>query len=115
MLRCADWFVTRTHPHYTRCLELVKGIQIYHSEQAKRLHILQILEQTEGVVGGKSSAAARLGMHRTTLIYKMRRLGIDLGQSSALPMRAEESPISEIPSLRTPSLSRTLMSLQVQD
>jgi len=55
------------------------------------LHILQVREQTKGVVGGQNGTAARLGMHRTTLIYKMRRLGIDLGQSSVLPMRAGES------------------------
>jgi formate hydrogenlyase transcriptional activator len=52
-------------------------------EQMERLHILQVLEQARNVVGGPNGAAARLGMHRTTLIYKMRRLGIKRGQSSA--------------------------------
>jgi formate hydrogenlyase transcriptional activator len=43
---------------------------------AERTHILQILQQTVGVVGGPKGAAARLGLPRTTLIYKMRQLGI---------------------------------------
>jgi formate hydrogenlyase transcriptional activator len=45
-------------------------------EAAERLHILQTLQQTEGVVGGPNGAAARLGLRRTTLISKLRRLGI---------------------------------------
>jgi formate hydrogenlyase transcriptional activator len=57
-------------------------------EEAERSHILQTLGQTEGVMGGRNGAAARLGLPRTTLISKMRRLGIHRGQSSALPVRA---------------------------
>ena len=54
-------------------------------EEVERSHILQVLEQAAGVVGGRNGAAARLGMCRTTLIYKMRRLGINYGQKSAQP------------------------------
>ena len=46
-------------------------------EEAERSHILQTLGQTEGVVGGPNGAAARLGLPRTTLISKMKRLGIN--------------------------------------
>jgi formate hydrogenlyase transcriptional activator len=35
-----------------------------------------VLEQAGGVVGGLSGAAARLGMKRTTLQSKMKKLGI---------------------------------------
>ncbi len=45
-------------------------------EQAERSHILDTLQQTDGLVGGRNGAAARLGVPRTTLIYKMKRLGI---------------------------------------
>jgi formate hydrogenlyase transcriptional activator len=45
-------------------------------EDAERSHILQTLQQTAGVVGGPNGAAARLGLRRTTLISKLRRLGI---------------------------------------
>jgi formate hydrogenlyase transcriptional activator len=39
-------------------------------------HILSTLRQTNWVVGGRGGAAARLGMKRTTLLYRMERLGI---------------------------------------
>jgi formate hydrogenlyase transcriptional activator len=43
---------------------------------AEREHILQTLRESGWVLGGESGAAKRLGVPRTTLIYKMRRLGI---------------------------------------
>jgi formate hydrogenlyase transcriptional activator len=46
-------------------------------EDATRDHILQTLEETKWVVGGRQGAAARLGVARTTLLSKMRRLGIE--------------------------------------
>jgi formate hydrogenlyase transcriptional activator len=61
--------------------------------QMQRAHILQVLEQTAGVVGGRNGAAARLGVRRTTLIYMMRRLGINHGENSAQP-EVERSAIS---------------------
>jgi formate hydrogenlyase transcriptional activator len=45
-------------------------------EGAEREHILRVLEETEWIVGGPSGAAARLGMKRTTLQSKMRKLDI---------------------------------------
>jgi formate hydrogenlyase transcriptional activator len=51
-------------------------------EDAERSHILETLQQTEGVVGGPNGAAARLGLCRTTLISKMKRLGIILEKIS---------------------------------
>ena len=60
-------------------------------EEAERSHILQTLQKTEGAVGGRGGAAARLGLPRTTLISKMRRLGINRAQSSALLVRAATS------------------------
>jgi formate hydrogenlyase transcriptional activator len=43
---------------------------------AEREHILSILRETGWVVGGPKGAAARLGMKRSTLQWKMKRLGI---------------------------------------
>jgi formate hydrogenlyase transcriptional activator len=45
-------------------------------EDANRAHIKTTLRETSWVVGGPNGAAARLGMHRTTLISRMRKLGI---------------------------------------
>ena len=39
-------------------------------------HILQVLRECDWTLGGPQGAAARLGIPRTTLIYRMRRLGI---------------------------------------
>ncbi len=44
--------------------------------QVQREHILQALQATDWVIGGPDGAAARLGLKRTTLLYKMRRLGL---------------------------------------
>jgi formate hydrogenlyase transcriptional activator len=52
-------------------------------EEAERAHILRVLRETQGVVGGAGGAAARLGMKRTTLQSKMRKLGI--ARPSAAP------------------------------
>jgi len=43
---------------------------------AEREHILGILRETDWVVGGPKGAAARLGMKRSTLLWKMKKLGI---------------------------------------
>ena len=43
---------------------------------ADRAHIIATLRQTNWVVGGPNGAAARLGLKRTTLIAKMRNLGV---------------------------------------
>ena len=57
-------------------------------EEAERSHILRMLQQTDGVVGGPNGAAARLGLCRTTLISKIRRLGITSGRSSGSRVEA---------------------------
>jgi transcriptional regulator with GAF, ATPase, and Fis domain len=48
---------------------------------ADREHILETLEQTNWLIGGQDGAASRLGLPRTTLIYKMRKLGIEIRRS----------------------------------
>ncbi len=55
---------------------------------ADREHILETLNQTGGLIGGQGGAANRLGLPRTTLIYKMRKLGIETRRSlGARPIR----------------------------
>jgi formate hydrogenlyase transcriptional activator len=50
---------------------------------ADREHILETLKQTNWLIGGQDGAANRLGLPRTTLIYKMRKLGIETRRSLA--------------------------------
>jgi formate hydrogenlyase transcriptional activator len=45
-------------------------------EEAERRHIIEALEATNWVVGGTNGAATRLGMKRSTLQFRMRKLGI---------------------------------------
>ncbi|MEJ2058789.1 MAG: sigma 54-interacting transcriptional regulator, partial [Desulfofustis sp.] len=45
--------------------------------QAERKHILQALTATSGVVGGKNGAARLLGIPRSTLQYRLKKLQID--------------------------------------
>ena len=45
-------------------------------EAAERDHILRALREANGVIGGPAGAAARLGMKRTTLQSRMKKLGI---------------------------------------
>ena len=44
--------------------------------EMERDYILEVLDETEWVIGGPSGAARRLGLPRTTLISKMKKLGI---------------------------------------
>jgi formate hydrogenlyase transcriptional activator len=45
-------------------------------EDVNRSHILAVLESTNGVIAGPNGAAARLGINRTTLNFRMKKLGI---------------------------------------
>jgi len=44
---------------------------------AEREHILRVLRETRGQIGGDDGAAARLGLKRTTLNSKLKKLGIE--------------------------------------
>ncbi|MDR4459348.1 MAG: sigma 54-interacting transcriptional regulator [Nitrospirales bacterium] len=62
-------------------LDLKAGLQrstqaMITLEGAERDHILRALKDTKWVIGGAAGTAARLGMKRTTLISKMKKLGI---------------------------------------
>jgi formate hydrogenlyase transcriptional activator len=44
---------------------------------AEREHILRVLRETKGMIGGTGGAAEKLGLKRTTLNSKLRKLGIE--------------------------------------
>jgi formate hydrogenlyase transcriptional activator len=58
---------------HSGCAESVGAITL---KDAERDHILKILSQTRWVVAGPNGAAARLGMKRSTLYFRMQKLGI---------------------------------------
>jgi formate hydrogenlyase transcriptional activator len=75
-------------------------------DETARTQILQALERSNGVVAGPSGAAARLGIKRSTLQSRMRKLGIRLSRSAvSLSERNHcSTAFSAVPkSARTPS------------
>jgi len=54
-------------------------------EDAERDHIRKTLEQTRWVVSGPNGAAARLGIKRSTLYFRMQKLGISRTNKDPLP------------------------------
>jgi formate hydrogenlyase transcriptional activator len=54
-------------------------------EDAERDHIRKILDQTRWVVAGPNGAAARLGIKRSTLYFRMQKLGISRSNKDLLP------------------------------
>ncbi|WP_425387620.1 helix-turn-helix domain-containing protein [Edaphobacter aggregans] len=46
-------------------------------------HILRALEASNWIVGGRNGAAERLGMKRTSLVYRIRKLRISRPASSS--------------------------------
>ena len=60
-------------------------------KDAERAHILQILRESDGVI---ATAAARLGVPRSTLFYKMRRLGISAPRPQKL---SHQGPVRCMP------------------
>jgi len=105
-LECHDWpgnirelqnFIERAvvmspgpvlRPPLTQLKQMALPTSSEHSRTlaaAQRDHILEVLRQTDGTIGGQQGAAARLGLPRTTLICKMRKLGIETRRSHRRP------------------------------
>jgi formate hydrogenlyase transcriptional activator len=70
-------------------------------EEAERTHILRTLKDTKWVLGGPNGAAARLAMNRSTLQFRMKKLGIvrpgredDAGVASQSRAHIETQPVA---------------------
>ena len=61
--------------HSTACPD-DKAVQGDDLAAVNKAHILGVLEATRGIVAGPDGAAARLGVKRSTLNYRMKKLGI---------------------------------------
>jgi formate hydrogenlyase transcriptional activator len=64
-------------------------------EEAEREHIRKTLEYTKWVVAGPNGAAARLGMKRSTLYFRMQKLGIS--RSNQEPLSPKQHDAGEGP------------------
>ena len=51
-------------------------------DDVMREHILDVLNETNGIVAGPRGAATRLGLKRTTLLSRMKKLGINAADAS---------------------------------
>ncbi|HEX4756802.1 MAG TPA: sigma 54-interacting transcriptional regulator [Terracidiphilus sp.] len=76
--------LTRGSALYVPLAELQEEQESPEAEQesptlhaAEREHILRVLRETKGQIGGDDGAAARLGLKRTTLNSKLKKLGIE--------------------------------------
>ncbi|NPU86460.1 MAG: sigma 54-interacting transcriptional regulator [Syntrophaceae bacterium] len=56
------------------------GNQDVKLRDMERAHILKALEEANGRIGGAEGAAERLGLNRTTLLYRMKKLGIKVAR-----------------------------------
>jgi formate hydrogenlyase transcriptional activator len=63
-------------PRLTELKPQTSAIEVQTLADAERARIIETLRETNGVVGGRSGAAARLGLPRTSLIARMQRLGL---------------------------------------
>jgi formate hydrogenlyase transcriptional activator len=61
--------------------------------EAEREHILDVLNQTDWVISGLRGAAVRLGLPRTTLVYRMRKLGIEVRRAQRVQHAQNETPL----------------------
>ena len=62
---------------FREVMRVAKDATLTHTlAESQRDHILGALRQSCGVVGGRNGAAVRLGLARTTLLYRMHKLGI---------------------------------------
>jgi formate hydrogenlyase transcriptional activator len=60
-------------------------------EEAQRDHIHKTLRQTHGIISGSNGAAARLGIKRSTLYFRMQKLGISRSNENCWSMAHQRS------------------------
>lgn len=80
--------------------------------EVERDHILQVLDKTGWVLGGLAGAAHHLGLKRTTLISKMKRLGIRHGRA---PRVIQADPASQPASPDRPAIPLASSASLVRD
>jgi formate hydrogenlyase transcriptional activator len=64
------------HDLSTRIASRSDADRLQTLEEVERNHILTTLKQTRWILSGSSGAAARLGLNRSTLYFRMKKLGI---------------------------------------
>jgi formate hydrogenlyase transcriptional activator len=73
------------------CAHKGSNVPITGLEELERDHILHALEVSNWVVGGRNGAAERLGIKRTSFVYKMRKFR--LSRPSSVPLKGAPSQL----------------------
>ena len=68
----------------------IESLEPITLEEAERVHIRKTLEQANWVVAGPRGAAVRLGMKRSTVYFRMRRLGIFRAERATSSMQSTD-------------------------
>lgn len=64
------------YPPLARILGTIVS-EVGHDDEDEHQRILRVLKETNGLIGDPRGATLRLGLKRTTLLSRMKRLGID--------------------------------------
>ena len=78
-----DGNTLRTPLKGLRQAAVIDSVQSITLEEAERNHIRKTLEQAHWVISGPRGAAFRLGLKRTTLYWRMQKLGISRAKKTA--------------------------------
>ncbi len=70
-------------PLYSAACPDYKAVQVDDLAAVNKAHILSVLKAARGIIAGPDGAAARLGVKRTTLNYRLKKLGIHHGPAHA--------------------------------
>jgi hydrogenase-4 transcriptional activator len=62
--------------NFTNGMEICEQLAPRRPKKTERDLIVKALQEAGGVISGPSGAAARLGLKRTTLLYRMKRVGL---------------------------------------
>ena len=62
--------------------DVQRPVELTTMEEMEREHVLRALRASNWMIGGPNGAAARLGMKRTTVAYRIRKLNIPLPSSN---------------------------------
>ena len=73
-LELGDWFLND--------FEIPGASVILPLDDLQKQHIIRVLQHTGGRVGGKTGSAELLGLSRTTLLSRMKKLGIKINRST---------------------------------
>ena len=76
VILCRSHLLERTHLALPSA-PLPRNDDLTTLEEAERRHILKALDKTGGVLGGPNGAARLLGLNRSTLWSRMKKLGIE--------------------------------------